>query len=176
MGDILFLAHRVPFPPDRGDKIRSHHLLKGLARLGPVHVGAFAETETDLAQKGALAEIAKTHALIERKKPLPLAGIQAVLANKPVSLSAFDHEAMRRYVQKTLGNHRIDTIFVFSGQMGNTSLTAFMVMSWSIYATSIAPSLKPTPRWVGENGSTAERHGCWRARRLASPIARNVCF
>ena len=118
MGDILFLAHRIPFPPDRGDKIRSHHLLKGLARLGPVHVGTFAETESDLAQKSALADISKTHALIEHTKPLPLAGIQAVLANKPVSLAAFEHEAMRQYVRKTLNNHRIDTIFVFSGQMG----------------------------------------------------------
>ena len=34
MGDILFLAHRVPYPPDRGDKIRSFYLLKALAKLG----------------------------------------------------------------------------------------------------------------------------------------------
>ena len=118
MGEILFLAHRVPFPPDRGDKIRSHHLLKGLAKLGPVHVGTFGETSHDMAQKSALALVAKTHALIERTKPLPQAGIEAVLKGKPVSLTAFDHAAMRRYVAKTLGNHRIDTIFVFSGQMG----------------------------------------------------------
>jgi hypothetical protein len=39
MGDILFLAHRVPFPPDRGDRIRSHALLYALARLAPVDVG-----------------------------------------------------------------------------------------------------------------------------------------
>ncbi|MBX7496215.1 TIGR03087 family PEP-CTERM/XrtA system glycosyltransferase [Qipengyuania sp. 6B39] len=118
MGDILFLAHRVPFPPDRGDKIRSHHLLQGLAKLAPVHVGTFGETETDMMQKRELAQMAKTHALVERRKPLPLAGIEAVLSNKPVSVTAFEHEAMRRYVAKTLGNHRIDTIFVFSGQMG----------------------------------------------------------
>ncbi len=37
-GEILFLAHRIPFPPDRGDKIRSHHILKELADLAPVHV------------------------------------------------------------------------------------------------------------------------------------------
>ena len=43
MGETLFLAHRVPFPPDRGDKIRSHHLLKALARRGAVHVGTFGE-------------------------------------------------------------------------------------------------------------------------------------
>ncbi|MDG5747458.1 TIGR03087 family PEP-CTERM/XrtA system glycosyltransferase [Qipengyuania sp. XHP0207] len=118
MGDILFLGHRVPFPPDRGDKIRSHHLLKGLARIAPVHVGTFAETPADRMRKGELAALAKTHALIDRQKPLPLAGLQAVVTNRPVSLAAFDHAAMRSYVAKTVRNHRIDTIFVFSGQMG----------------------------------------------------------
>ena len=46
-GEILFLAHRIPFPPDRGDKIRSHHILKALARLAPVHVGTFADDEQE---------------------------------------------------------------------------------------------------------------------------------
>ena len=118
MGEVLFLAHRVPFPPDRGDKIRSHHLLAGLAKLGPVHVGTFGETVQDMAQKPLLVEMARTHALIERSKPLHLAGVEALLKGRAVSLTAFDDEAMHRYVAKTLGNHRIDTIFVFSGQMG----------------------------------------------------------
>ena len=47
-GEILFLAHRLPFPPDRGDKIRSHHLLKALAALAPVHVGCLAEGPADV--------------------------------------------------------------------------------------------------------------------------------
>lgn len=118
MGETLFLGHRVPFPPDRGDKIRSHHLLKALARRGPVHVGTFGESGADMAQKPALAELARTHALVRRSKPLPLAGLEALWQRRPVSLSAFDHAAMHRYVAKTLGNHPIDTIFVFSGQMG----------------------------------------------------------
>lgn len=118
MGEVLFLAHRVPFPPDRGDKIRSHHLLKGLAQLGPVHVGTFAETAQDLVQKDGLKAVAKTHVLVERSKSMPLAGLEALLKGKPVSLTAFDHAAMHRYVTKTLVNHRVDTIFVFSGQMG----------------------------------------------------------
>ena len=37
-GEILFLSHRIPFPPNRGDKIRSHHVLRHLASLAPVHV------------------------------------------------------------------------------------------------------------------------------------------
>ncbi len=118
MGEILFLAHRVPFPPDRGDKIRSHHLLQELARLAPVHVGTFGETEEDMAHKDELRRIAKTHALVERSRPLALSGVQALVSGKPVSLTAFDVGALRRFVAKTLTNHSIETIFVFSGQMG----------------------------------------------------------
>ena len=118
MGDILFLSHRVPFPPDRGDKIRSHNLLKGLAKLGPVHVATFGETRQDMAQKHELKALAKSHVLIERKRPLWLSGIEAVVTGKPVSLLAFEDLALRSYVRRTLRDHRIDTIFVFSGQMG----------------------------------------------------------
>ena len=46
MGEILFLAHRMPFPPDRGDKIRSHHVLQALAQLAPVHVATLPTTRT----------------------------------------------------------------------------------------------------------------------------------
>ena len=37
--EILFLAHRIPYPPDRGDKIRSWHVLRHLGRFATVHLG-----------------------------------------------------------------------------------------------------------------------------------------
>lgn len=117
-GEILFLAHRVPFPPDRGDKIRSHHLLKRLAEIAPVHVGCLAETDGDMAQERELADIAASHFLARRAKPLPLAGIEALARGLPVSLAAFDHAGFRRWVAATLAERRIGTVFVFSGQMG----------------------------------------------------------
>ena len=85
MSGILFLAQRLPFPPDRGDKIRSHNVLKGLAKLGPVHVGCFGETIADKAAEVELAEIAESHCMPLRDKPLPLAGIEALLRREPVS-------------------------------------------------------------------------------------------
>ncbi|KPP96587.1 TIGR03087 family PEP-CTERM/XrtA system glycosyltransferase [Erythrobacter sp. HL-111] len=118
MGDILFLAHRVPFPPDRGDKIRSHHLLARLARLAPVRVGALVESAQDRAGEAELARIAASHFAPRRAKPLALAGIEAVIAGKPVSLAAFHSAALERWVRRTLAEHEVDTIVVFSGQMG----------------------------------------------------------
>ena len=37
MASLLFLPHRMPYPPDKGDKVRSHHLLRcaaGVALTG----------------------------------------------------------------------------------------------------------------------------------------------
>lgn len=117
-GEILFLAHRIPFPPDRGDKIRSHHLLRALARIAPVHVGCFGETEADMACEGQLAELARSHCLVPRDKSLVRAGMEALASRRPVSLTAFASARLRDWVQLTLATRPISTVFVFSGQMG----------------------------------------------------------
>ncbi|MEM8725883.1 MAG: TIGR03087 family PEP-CTERM/XrtA system glycosyltransferase [Pseudomonadota bacterium] len=116
--NILFLAHRVPFPPNRGDKIRAHHLLGKLAQLGRVHVGCFSESQEDWAASRELSEVAASHCVLHRRKSLALAGAEAVLSRKPVSLTAFYSGRLDRWVRKTIKAQRVDTIFVFSGQMG----------------------------------------------------------
>ncbi len=118
MGEILFLAHRVPFPPNRGDKIRAHHFLKKLAQLSPVHVGCFAENAEDRAAVAEVDAIAASQCVVDRRKPLTLAGVEAVLTGKPVSLTAFHSARLESWVQQTLAKHPIDTIVIFSGQMG----------------------------------------------------------
>jgi len=118
MGEILFLSHRIPFPPDRGDKIRSHHVLARLARIAPVHVATFAEDDFDSAEEQALADLAASYRLVTRSKPLPLAGIEALISGKPVSLTAFHDRALADYVAEVLAARPISAIYVFSGQMG----------------------------------------------------------
>ena len=118
MGDILFLAHRVPFPPNRGDKIRSHHLLKKLATMGRVHVGSLAESDEDRAGQRDLEKVAASHCIVNRGKPLALAGVEAVISGKPVSLTAFRSAQLEKWVIETLATQPIDTIVIFSGQMG----------------------------------------------------------
>ena len=47
MEPLLFLVHRIPYPPNKGDKIRSYHLLQHLARHYAVHLGAFIDDPED---------------------------------------------------------------------------------------------------------------------------------
>lgn len=116
-GAILFLAHRLPFPPDRGDKIRSHHILRHLARHAEVHVGCLAEGR-DLDHVGQLDAIAASHCVARRNLPLPMAGLLALARQEPISLTAFRSRKLANYVRDTIARHDIRAIYVFSGQMG----------------------------------------------------------
>jgi sugar transferase (PEP-CTERM/EpsH1 system associated) len=40
---ILFLAHRVPFPPNKGDRIRTFHVLQFLAKQADVYLACLAD-------------------------------------------------------------------------------------------------------------------------------------
>ncbi len=117
MSEVLFLAHRVPFPPDRGDKIRSNHLLRRIAEIAPVHVGALADDAADMAQETELAALAASHCLVRRSAPLPLAALAALGQGLPVSLAAFASAKLQRWVSHVLETRPISAIFVFSGQM-----------------------------------------------------------
>ena len=117
MREILFICHRIPFPPDRGDKIRSHHIVRALARLAPVHVATFADDDHDFTEETELAAISASYKLVRRAKSLVLAGMQAITSGRPVSLPAFHDRALAAYVSQVLATRPIDTIYVFSGQM-----------------------------------------------------------
>lgn len=124
-GEILFLAHRLPFPPDRGDRIRSAHVLRALAQIAPVHVGCFVDDDADRAFEGELAALAASTCVITRHKPLPLAGVEAVLKGQPVSLAAYADVRLAAWVKDKLASGRIAAVYVFSGQMGQ-----FVPLSW----------------------------------------------
>ncbi len=115
--EVLFLAHRIPFPPDRGDKIRSCHVLRHIASLARVHVACFADDEGDMGHEPDLAAVAATHCLIRRTRSLKMAGLEALATGKPVSVTAFADRAIGAYVARVLAERPIAAIYVFSGQM-----------------------------------------------------------
>ncbi|QTD56446.1 TIGR03087 family PEP-CTERM/XrtA system glycosyltransferase [Parasphingorhabdus cellanae] len=117
MGEIIFLTHRVPWPPNRGDKIRSHHILRKLMEYRPVHLTCFADDEAEEAEESDIKASLASLQIIRRDKSNWLAGIEAVATGRPVSLTSFDSTKIHSYVQGILKARPIDCIFVFSGQM-----------------------------------------------------------
>lgn len=117
MGDILFLTHRIPYPPDRGDKIRGFNIVRFLSTRQRVHVIAFADDSRDLKRRNGLAPYTGNRSIIWRSKPRWLAAVQALAFRRPISLTAFENASVQEAVTNLLARHSIDTIFVFSSQM-----------------------------------------------------------
>ncbi len=115
MSDLLFLAHRVPFPPDRGDKIRSFHVLRYLSARMRVHLVAFADDAADLDPPAAFTDMLASCTILPRGKSQARAGLEALATGKPVSLTAFASPPMQAAVDRILP--RVDGIYCFSGQM-----------------------------------------------------------
>ena len=121
MRDILFLAHRIPYPPDRGDKIRSWNMLKHLGELGRVHLACFADDAADAAYLPALRQalggrLGEAHVEV-RRTPRLKAAATALLSGKPISLPSFDSAALRHFVTSLLEGGRVGAIVAFSSQM-----------------------------------------------------------
>jgi polysaccharide biosynthesis protein PslH len=115
MGDILFLAHRLPYPPDRGDRIRSWHVLKALAKLAPVHVCALIDDEADRAHVEMVDRVAASVTVVHRRKSKLFAMAQAVAAGGSASVAAFFDNDLIAAVHTRLVS--VDTVFAFSSQM-----------------------------------------------------------
>jgi len=105
----------VPFPPDRGDKIRSFHVLRYLAQRRRVHLVAFADDAADLDPPVGFTDMLASCTILPRAKSQPRAAIEALATGKPVSLTAFASSAMQDAVDRVLP--RVGGIYCFSGQM-----------------------------------------------------------
>ena len=119
MSDILFLAHRIPYPPDKGDKIRSWNILKHLSEHHKVHLGCFIDDERDwqftetLKGVTASAHFAKLHQKMGRVRGL----LSGLARGEPLSLGYFRDGGLKRWVNECLSNQPIDYAVIFSSPM-----------------------------------------------------------
>ncbi|WOF42309.1 TIGR03087 family PEP-CTERM/XrtA system glycosyltransferase [Sphingopyxis indica] len=118
MAEILFLVHRAPWPPDRGDRIRSWHMFEALAKLAPVHVAALADNAADArAAREKMAPLCKSLCIEVRDVSRPVALAGAVLHGEPISNRLFRSAALAEQVGALLALGTITHIVAFSGQM-----------------------------------------------------------
>ncbi|MFN3796432.1 MAG: glycosyl transferase family 1, partial [Sphingobium yanoikuyae] len=88
-GELLFLCHRIPFPPDRGDKIRSYHLLQRLAQMAPVHVGCFADDDRDMGFAPDMAQLTASQCVLMRDRSRIVAGLSGLARGQSLLVSLF---------------------------------------------------------------------------------------
>ena len=117
--NLLYLCHRIPYPPDKGDKIRSYNQVRYLGARHSVSVVCFADEHADRARGIELARDCASVDVVFRGRSSSLARAAAGLpSGRSMSVAAFGSGSMRRTLRRVVERGRFDAALVFSSQMG----------------------------------------------------------
>lgn len=118
MKDLLFLVHRIPFPPDKGDKIRSWNILEHLASRYRVHVGCFIDDPHDWQFTGRIEEVAASTFFrnLGRRQGM-MRSLFSLLTGDPLTCGFYRDRAMASWVSETTKVNSIERVFVYSSSM-----------------------------------------------------------
>jgi len=116
--DLLLLVHRMPYPPNKGDKIRSWHLLKHLAQRYRVHLATFVDDPDDWQHVPVLQALcASTHFAALAPRAARVRSLAALLRNRSLSYDYYRSAGLQRWVDDAMRRHGIGRIVVFSSPM-----------------------------------------------------------
>lgn len=177
MGKILFLAHRAPFPPDKGDKIRAFHLLEHLSARHDVWLGAGLDDPSDLRWPPATPASLRGACLVPLG-PWRRAWNMAwgALRGAPLSVARFRHPVLSRWIDNVLRDVKPDLVVVFSsalaqyvvGRNAPPLIVDFVDADgrkWLAYAEAAAPP----KRWI--YSAEARRLARFERRALDQAVA-----
>src|SRR5438093_893506 len=103
MQSLLFLSHRIPFPPNKGEKIRALRILEHLSGRFRVHLGCFIDDPEDWQYRPALRRYCAEVACFELPKSTAwLRAARGLLTGAPLSVAMFRHAGMRDWVRRTV--------------------------------------------------------------------------
>src|ERR1700741_1343534 len=108
----------MPYPPNKGDKIRSWHLLKHLARRYRVHLATFVDDADDWQHVPTVQAVcASSHFAALNSRAARVRSLGALLGNRSLSLDYYRDAGLRQWVDATMRKKNIRRIVVFSSPM-----------------------------------------------------------
>jgi sugar transferase (PEP-CTERM/EpsH1 system associated) len=115
---VLFIAHRVPYPPNKGDKIRSFWELKTLSKQHQVDLFCFYDDAHDKTYIDDLLRYCRD-CYMEKISPLSsrIRAVGSVVRGQPFSSAFFYSPTMAKQIRRALRSRSYDVIFVFSSSM-----------------------------------------------------------
>ena len=115
---ILYLCQRIPFPPDRGDRIPVYHQIRRLREKHEVVVGSLAQTGTRKNAEMLRKELGVKVLAPDHSRWRQISGmVSAFLCGQPLSLGYFKNSELRGLIDAELSENRFDAVIVFSSSM-----------------------------------------------------------
>jgi len=118
MKNLLFLVHRIPYPPNKGDKIRSYNFLKGLSNDYNIHLAAFIDDAEDYQYIDKVEDLTASSFFVNLNPSLAkIKSLSGLITNKALSVPFYHNYKVQKWVDKTIRDNKIEKIFIFSSVM-----------------------------------------------------------
>jgi sugar transferase (PEP-CTERM/EpsH1 system associated) len=117
MDPILYLVHRVPYPPDKGDRIRAFHVLKFLAKQGPVHLATLADEPISAEAQAGLTKYCKKLEIVRLPSTRSLRMLWSLAIGRTASEGAFDSPALRTVLRSWIRESHYRVCLVSASSM-----------------------------------------------------------
>jgi sugar transferase (PEP-CTERM/EpsH1 system associated) len=116
---VLFLAHRIPYPPNKGDKIRSYHQLKALRERGhEVHLVAFADESGDLRHREELTKLCASVTIVSLDRSVAkVMALWGLVRSQSFSVAYFSSRLMEQRVSSLMTERCFDAVVACSSPM-----------------------------------------------------------
>ncbi len=92
--NLLYVVHRTPYPPDKGDRIRTFHLLRHLSRRAAVHLACLADEPVPEGATAALQRYCERVAVVPLGRSRWLRAALALLRGRTITEGAFESAAL----------------------------------------------------------------------------------
>ncbi|MGK5023174.1 TIGR03087 family PEP-CTERM/XrtA system glycosyltransferase [Janthinobacterium sp. RB2R34] len=118
MRDLLFLTHRLPYPPNKGDKIRSWHMLQYLSRHFRVHLGCFIDEQADWQYMHEVAALCASTRMVDlRLTAARWRAVRALLSRQAMSVQYYRDARLLEWVDGLRESGKVRHALAFSGPM-----------------------------------------------------------
>jgi sugar transferase (PEP-CTERM/EpsH1 system associated) len=117
MPNLLHLVHRLPYPPDKGDRIRSFHLLRFLARYAKVSLACLADEPVSDEALAVLRSFCERVAVVPLSFPRWGRAALALASRRTVTEGAFQSAALEKTLAEWSGQVRFDAVLASASSM-----------------------------------------------------------
>jgi sugar transferase (PEP-CTERM/EpsH1 system associated) len=186
---VLFLTHRLPYAPDRGDRIRAFHMLRSLAAHSAVELVSLVHDARERAEADGLA---RRLGIRVTTLPVPalrnrVAAAVALAGNRPLTHVLLDSPALRPVLEEIVRERPPDVVLAYCSGMARVAMESpldrypmilDMVDLDSAKWAALAGASHPPLRWVyareARQLAAFERQALMRAKTTLAVVDREA--
>ena len=116
---ILFLCHKTPYPPNKGEKLRAFNIIKHLSADNDICLVAPYSDKKEILHTEELKKLCKggVHLFFLNTLFSRIKSMFSIFQNKPATLFYFYLPKMKAKINKLINEQKFDLVFVYSSSM-----------------------------------------------------------